>query len=475
VTRLRVAATIGVMVGALCVLSAAVLSPAAADQTASKVVTCEERLPKGAKRPVIREKFPGEGIAGFEAQLLLEIRHGKGETPLSTGFKIVSGSSTAKHLEEAGFLVAEVDGGSNATVVTEDDGDAAVTRVTIPFVLAPNKPGEHSLTLPQVPLSISRANGDTMTVCTHLHLVTVHDPTADTNDAELKPRPNPPARAQIEDWPLIKWLLAGLIALLVIAILTAWWVRNQMRKPVPDAAALKRLPWEEALAELEALKGSPLFDPAPEAGPRRTELFDKISDSLRKYLGARYGFEGLGFDGLETTTGEMMTLLKRVRPAIPNLDVVQLFLSECDLVKFARVVPEIPDCSQALGRAETVVRATIPLPPGVQPGPPGGAPATAAFAAAPAPDAPAPIAEAPSPYAPPASYVPPSLAAALLAHPAQPDAASATLVEPTKPDAGTATAANTLVGVAPIDEQPTDPGEAPPASSPSAPRSGDSS
>jgi hypothetical protein len=49
----------------------------------------------------------------------------------------------------------------------------------------------------------------------------------------------------------------------------------------------------------------------------RGELFDRVSDTVRKYLGARYGFEGLGFDGLETTTAEMMTLLKRVRPGVP--------------------------------------------------------------------------------------------------------------------------------------------------------------
>jgi hypothetical protein len=197
------------------------------------------------------------------------------------------------------------------------------------------------------------------------------------------PRANPPPRHQIEDWPLIRWLLIALVALLVIAAIVTWWVRRQMRKPVPAPIPVRRLPWEEALSELAEHVKSPLMDPRNEATKGRVELFDKVSDTLRKYLGARYGFEGLGFDGLETTTDEMMTLLRRVRPAVPRLDVIDSFLTECDLVKFARVVPEATDCKLAIERAETVVRATIPVqpampgpagprPPGPHPGPPPG-------------------------------------------------------------------------------------------------------
>ena len=41
-----------------------------------------------------------------------------------------------------------------------------------------------------------------------------------------------------------------------------------------------------------------------------------MSDAVRKYLGGRYGF-----DGLETTTGEMTSILKRVEPPVVELAV----------------------------------------------------------------------------------------------------------------------------------------------------------
>ncbi|MBK8939914.1 MAG: hypothetical protein IPM79_20390 [Polyangiaceae bacterium] len=406
--RLALAACTGVALSAAFVLSLSAIAPtpAAADQTASDVVTCQESIPKGAKRPKLKEKMPGEVVAGFEAPLEIEIRHGKGETPLPSGFKLLPGSPTKKFVEEAGFILAEPDGSTGVVVETKDEGTVAVTRVKIPFVVAPKKSGKQSLTLPQVPLAIDRANGDKMIVCTQLHLLTALDPTAGEEDP--KPRPNPAGRPQIEAWELMKYLAWGLLALLLLAAIIAWWVRRQLKKPVPAPPPERRLPWEAALGELAALGASPLLDEAESAGPKRSEHFDKVSDTLRKYLGARYGFEDLGFDGLETTTDEMMGLLKRVRPHVPSLELIETFLSECDLVKFARVVPATADCRLALERAEKVVRATIPIMPAP------GAPVQGGPLARLAPDslpgdprgAPTPIVLGPRPGGPPQQGVP---------------------------------------------------------------------
>lgn len=84
---------------------------------------------------------------------------------------------------------------------------------------------------------------------------------------------------------------------------------------------------------------------------------------MRRYLGARYGFDTLdqGYNGLETTTGEMLDLLKRVRPPVLELPRIKDFLDECDLVKFARVTPTEEACRQALDRGEMIVQRTIPV------------------------------------------------------------------------------------------------------------------
>ena len=88
---------------------------------------------------------------------------------------------------------------------------------------------------------------------------------------------------------------------------------------------------------------------------RYAEHYDRVSDAVRKYLGGRYGF-----DGLETTTREMTAILKRVEPPVYELPVILGFLEECDLVKFARFTPSDEDCTRVLDQAEHIVRMTVP-------------------------------------------------------------------------------------------------------------------
>jgi len=119
-------------------------------------------------------------------------------------------------------------------------------------------------------------------------------------------------------------------------------------KPVPPPAP-KRPPWEVALEELFDVRIAQLVEQE-----RYAEHFDRVSDAVRRYLGARYGF-----DGLETTTTEAMTALRRVAPQYLLKD-VESFLENADLVKFAKLVPSAAECHDALSSAESLVRRTIP-------------------------------------------------------------------------------------------------------------------
>jgi hypothetical protein len=384
--------------GAAAALALGLAPPAAADQNAPKTVTCTEKIPAGAHRPEITETFPGQVETGYLARLELVIKHGRGETVLPGGFRVNSGSETARFLEEAGFAAADPAGGAPATKETDVTGETATTKVSIPFVVLPAKSGTKNLTLPQIPVTVSRASGDPMIVCTQLHLVTAVDPTASEKDPA--PHPSPPGRPQREDWPLARWVAGGVLIGLVVGALVAWWVRKQLKKPVPEAEPIRRLPWEEAFEEIARLRASidyaeaPRDDRggAPAPGTSRAELYDAVSDTVRKYLGARYGFSGLGFDGLETTSDEMMAILKRVRPAVPELAKIRGFLDECDLVKFARVDPTPFACKDALDVAESIVTLTMPKEP-----PPG----TEAEEASTRPDAAPSAAPATPPAAPP--------------------------------------------------------------------------
>ena len=247
-------------------------------------------------------------------------------------------------------MLPDADGGAGPTIETKATGATTTTTLRVPFVPLPKEPGRNAMVLPPVPIAIARASGELVTVCTRPHPILVDDPIA--NEVDPKVRPSPDPRAQREEWVLAKQLAAGAVVGAVVAIVAAWLLRRWARRPRPVPVVPPKLPWVAAIEELDEIRRSGLL-PAGRFG----EHFDRVSDCVRRYLGARYGF-----DGLETTTDEMRSLLRRVRPPVPELATIGAFLADCDLVKFARVEPAEQDCLDALARGETIVRRTTPAP-----------------------------------------------------------------------------------------------------------------
>ena len=323
------------------------LTPAAPE--APSWVSCSEHVPSGATRPAVKESFPSRATSGYAVPLVVTIEHGKGETVLPQGFQVQSSGVAARSLQEAGFVLPDVDGGAGPALTTTATANGATTTVSIPVLLLPKEPGRNKMVLPPVPIAVSRASGELLTLCTSPHAVLVEDPTASTPDAQ--PKPNPAARQQIEEWTLAKQLTIGALGGAVLAALAAWLIGRWMKRPRPEPPPPPpRPPWEVALEELFAVRYAGL---AKEE--RFAEHYDRVSDAVRKYLGGRYGF-----DGLETTTREMTLILKRVQPSVYELPVILGFLEECDLVKFARFTPSDEDCTRVLDQAEHIVRITVP-------------------------------------------------------------------------------------------------------------------
>ena len=317
--------------------------------------SCVEHVPAGASRPKVVEAFPTRGVSGYATTLEVTVEHGKGESVLPEGFKTRSGGDAAKALAAAGFVLPDADGGAGPTVETKAGATSATTTLRIPFVPLPKEPGRNAMMLPPVPVAIARASGELVTLCTKPHPIVVEDPIA--NDPDPKVRPNPEPRPQREEWVLARQLAIGAAVGAVLAVLAAWLLRRWMKRPKPVPYVAPKLPWIAALEELDEIRRSALL---PEK--RFGEHFDRVSDCVRRYLGARYGF-----DGLETTTDEMRSLLRRVRPPVPELATIGAFLADCDLVKFARVEPMQQDCLDALARGETIVRRTTPAPEASRP------------------------------------------------------------------------------------------------------------
>jgi hypothetical protein len=312
---------------------------------------CIEKLPSGKARPSFKESFPARGLSGHALPLVVTVEHGAAETVLPTGFRFQADTPQAKALKQAGFVLPDPSGGAGPQVEKKTDTANPSSKVTISFVALPDKPGRHSLTLPPLPITVARASGDLITLCTNPHTIVVEDPTSSTPNP--KPKQNPPPRRQEEEWTFLKQAVGiGAIALVVGAVL-AWLIGRYFKRPRPvPPPPPPRPPWEVALESLHDLRHAGLTREG-----RFAEHFDRVSDIVRRYLGDRYGF-----DGLECTTREMLGELRRTTPRIVVLDEIERFLRQADLVKFARLTPSEPECATALTEASFIVERTVPPP-----------------------------------------------------------------------------------------------------------------
>lgn len=140
-------------------------------------------------------------------------------------------------------------------------------------------------------------------------------------------------------WP---WAAGGLALLLVLV----WFVRRNSRKPKPVAQPVYFpppvvSPRETALAKLSELEGRRLWKNGEEK-----EHHAAISMILREYLEKEYGISAL-----ESTTSEILEMLKITRFDPASGPVLKELLLGADLVKYAR--SEMPESAHqaALNKA----------------------------------------------------------------------------------------------------------------------------
>jgi hypothetical protein len=314
--------------------------------------SCVERIPTGKDRPHFTEKIARRALSGHALTLEVVVEHGKGETVLPTGFRLLSDSPEAKALEREGFALPDPEGSAGPKLERSEQGERATTKVRLSVVPLPAKPGRHELVLPPLPIAVSRASGELLTVCTTSHTVLVEDPIANTPNAP--PRGNPVPRRQLEIWTTAKHVAIAVLIALVAgalgALLISRWLRRPKKLPPPPPP---RPPWDVALEALHDIRHAGLTREG-----RFAEVFDRVSDVLRRYLGDRYGY-----DGLESTTREALSSLRETTPQIEDLPGIEGFMRDADLVKFARLTPSENECLDLLARAESIVTRTMLIAP----------------------------------------------------------------------------------------------------------------
>jgi hypothetical protein len=214
------------------------------------------------------------------------------------------------------------------------------------------------------------------------------------NEPNAQPKLETKPVPVLEDNWIPIYILAGLLAAGLVALLTVFvsrYLRKRKARAVPPPPP--RPPWEIAVEELGVLrrKKQQMID-AGQGGMFVAEL----NHVIRAYLGGRYHF-----DGLETTTDEMLAQLKTHSAGLGFTQEVGMFLGRCDLVKFAKVEPDADEVDLLFAKAQDLVQfsgpdeshgLTTPKPPGE---PPPGAAAGEPGQPSPAPaNAPAPRASA---------------------------------------------------------------------------------
>lgn len=184
-----------------------------------------------------------------------------------------------------------------------------------------------------------------------------------------------PMHLVVRDWRLL-WL-AGILGALGLLALFAWLAyrygkkiaaRERPAPPPPPPRPAHLIAYEKL-----AVVTLPTTD-----GELRT-FYESVSNIVREYCGNRYGFLAL-----DMTTGEILKMVKPISAGgrAPGLHLMELqsFLSDADLVKFAKFVPGSNEPQDYLATGRRIVDAT--RAPDEEPSAPAG-PAAQASARAP--------------------------------------------------------------------------------------------
>jgi len=210
-----------------------------------------------------------------------------------------------------------------ATVEPSPDG--ATQTFTFELQLLCFELGVHELG--PIRVRVTSAAGELVDLESNTASIEVRSVLANEPDPELKPATQPVVVEQ-DDYRLLI-VLGALLALAIGALLAwllmRWWQKRERAEPTPPPPPP---PWDTALAELHALERE---RPTAISEGRTEPWVDAVSDSIRVYLGRRFGFHGL-----ESTTDEIAEALAGTKSLRIAPEEAIGFLNQCDLVKFAK-------------------------------------------------------------------------------------------------------------------------------------------
>lgn len=240
-------------------------------------------------------------------------------------------------LELGGFSLLDRKDGEQAL------GDGRMRRVYT-LTVATYAPGEKMV--PPVEVTYLGPRGDVRTVRTAPVPVKIASLIANEPEPALKDAA-PPVTVMVQNlWPA--YAAGALVAAALGALVTFLIVRRLRARRGARPGPPPRPAHEVALEKLDRLGAYGFLENAD-----NRPFYFAVSEVIREYLGARYGF-----DSLELTTDELMSELRRHAGREMVLSEVEGWLAGCDLVKFAKISPSAGEARGALESAIRIVTAT---------------------------------------------------------------------------------------------------------------------
>jgi hypothetical protein len=151
-------------------------------------------------------------------------------------------------------------------------------------------------------------------------------------------------------WSLWPWFAAAL----GLAALIFLYLRRKGGE-APSAVSRKpRLPpYDEAYQALCRLRDSGLLEEG-----QLKPYFTRLSEIIRRYLERRYLIQAM-----ESTTTQLLDQLRKMSLALDELKLFRDFFPCCDLVKFAKYAPPVPEQKRVTQLAFRILEVTRPAEP----------------------------------------------------------------------------------------------------------------
>jgi hypothetical protein len=153
--------------------------------------------------------------------------------------------------------------------------------------------------------------------------------------------------------PPSNWLLYVFGVIFIIAVAGAmifWYMRRQKQTALPPQAAPQLSPHEIALARLNEIEALNLV-----AKGEMKRYHTEISHAIREYIAMRYDIPAL-----ELTTEDLLNRLSDADLPDAPLSLLRHFLTQCNLVKFAKQQPGKLEAHARLDEAQQFIEATKP-------------------------------------------------------------------------------------------------------------------